>query len=301
MAGPSLLDDSDRRYLDLLKRCLTASLYDESAWTSLETHVQRFLGVHVRSGRAPRWLRALGAPLAQLSAVVGAAGRVPGRSLRLVCATPFDERRRAEGRDWPLFGYTMVGHARLDHVQACIEDVVRNGVPGDLVETGVWRGGTVIFMRAVLKVLGVTDRTVWACDSFDGLPAPETAAEPDLSRVEVLKVSLERVVENFRRFDLLDDRVKFLRGWFAETLPSAPIGPIAVLRLDGDLYRSTWDALDALYDRVSDGGYVIVDDYHSWPSCRQAVTDFLARRRLAPALRDVDWTAVYWQVRRPAA
>ena len=298
MAGPSLFDDSDRRYLDLLKRCLTASLYDESAWTSLEAYVQTFLGEHVLSARAA-WLRALGAPLARLFGVVGAAGRVGGRSFRLVYETPFDARRRAEGRDWPMFGYTMVGHARLDHVQACIEDVVSRGVPGDLVETGVWRGGTVIFMRAVLKVLGVTDRTVWVCDSFDGLPPPEVADEPDLSRVEFLKVSLERVVENFRRFDLLDDRVKFLRGWFAETLPAAPIGPIAVLRLDGDLYRSTWDVLDALYDRVSDGGYVIIDDYHSWPSCRQAVTDFLAHRRLAPALRTVDWTAVYWQVRRP--
>jgi O-methyltransferase len=296
----SMLEDADRRYLDLLKRCLTASLYDESAWTLFETHLQTFLGRVAATSRAAPVLRALGAPLARLFEALSAAGR---RSVRLVHPTPFDARRRAEGRDWPLFAYTMVGHGRLDNVQACIEDVVRSGVPGDLVETGVWRGGTVIFMRAVLKVLGVTDRTVWACDSFEGLPPPGPAsAEPDLSRVDLLKVPLERVLENFRRFDLLDDRVRFLRGWFGDTLPTSPIGPIAILRLDGDMYRSTWDALDALYDRVSDGGYVIVDDYHAWPSCRQAVTDFLARRGLAPVLRPIDWTAVYWQVaaaRRP--
>lgn len=222
-------------------------------------------------------------------------------SLLLLLKLPFDAERRREGRDWPLFAYSMVGHARLDNVQACVEDVVEKGVPGDLVETGVWRGGTVIFMRAVLKALGVVDRTVWACDSFEGLPPPTSSTDgQDLSSVDFLKVSLEQVQANFRRFGLLDDQVKFVKGWFCDTLRDAPFGKIAVLRLDGDMYRSTLDALEGLYDRVSEGGYVIVDDYFGWASCKLAVTEFLAVRRLTPDLQRIDFTGVYWKVRHSA-
>ncbi|MDX1650362.1 MAG: TylF/MycF/NovP-related O-methyltransferase, partial [Myxococcota bacterium] len=210
----------------------------------------------------------------------------------------FDPTRRREGRDWPLFGYTMVGEARLAHVQACLEDVVARGVPGDAVEAGVWRGGTALYMRAVLDRLGATQRRVWAADSFRGMPAPSghDGGGPDLSGVGALAVPLERVQAAFRRFDLLDERVRFLEGWFADTLPTAPIGAIALLRLDGDTYRSTRDALLHLYDRVQPGGWVIVDDYHSWRACRAAVDDFLAGRGLRPALTRVDWTAASWRV-----
>ena len=281
-----MLNEGDRRYLELLKRCLTASIYDESAWSFVRTHLQ------VRSGTAHQ-TKALWDLAARLLKVAA------DRSLLLLLKSPLDPQARAEGKDWPLFAYTMVGHKRLDNVQACIEDVVAKGVPGDLVETGVWRGGTVIFMRAVLKALNVTDRTVWACDSFEGLPKPPAADDgQDVSDVDFLKVSLEQVQHNFRRFDLLDGQVKFLKGWFSQTLPTAPIGPIAVLRLDGDMYESTMDALNALYARVSDGGYVIVDDYFSWPACKRAVGDFLSKHNLTPDIQTVDWTAVYWQVRR---
>lgn len=281
-----MLNEADRRYLDLLKRCLTASVYDESAWSFVRTHVQ----VRSAPGNRARAFWALGARALKLAA---------DRSLLLLLKLPFDAEKRAEGKDWPLFAYTMVGHKRLDNVQACVEDVVAKGVPGDLVETGVWRGGTVIFMRAVLKALNVSDRTIWACDSFEGLPKPTEADDgQDVSEVDFLKVSLEQVQDNFRRFDLLDAQVKFLKGWFSQTLPTAPIGPIAVLRLDGDMYESTMDALNALYDRVSDGGFIIVDDYFSWPSCKRAVGDFLSKRNLTPELQTIDWTAVYWQVRK---
>jgi len=281
-----MLNEGDRRYLDLLKRCLTASLYDESAWSFVRTHLQARAGLANRT----KVLWNLAARVLKLAA---------DQSLLLLVKSPFNPEHRAEGRDWPLFAYTMVGLKRLDNVQACIEDVVEKGIPGDFVETGVWRGGTVIFMRAVMKALNVSDRTVWACDSFEGLPKPTDAADgQDVSDVDFLKVSLEQVQDNFRKFDVLDGQVKFLKGWFSETLPSAPIGPIAILRLDGDLYNSTMDALDALYDRVSDGGYVIIDDYVAWPSCKRAVGDFLAKRKLTPDIKTIDWSAVYWQVRR---
>jgi O-methyltransferase len=113
-----------------------------------------------------------------------------------------------------------------------------------------------------------------------------------------LKVSLEQVQANFRKFDLLDDQVKFVKGWFSNTLPGADIDKIAVLRLDGDLYSSTMSALDALYHRVSDGGYVIADDYFAWESSRRAVHDFLAKHHIDANIQRIDWAGAYWQVQR---
>ena len=90
---------------------------------------------------------------------------------------------------------------------------------------------------------------------------------------------LEHVKENFQRYGLLDEQVRFVKGWFRDTLPHVPIERLAVLRLDGDLYESTIQALDGLYHKLSPGGFVIVDDYGNVPACRQAVNDFRAHAR----------------------
>ena len=178
---------------------------------------------------------------------------------------------------------TTIGLKRLANVRECVESVLADNVPGDLIETGVWRGGTTIFMRAILKVHGVTDRLVWVADSFAGLPPPDLARYPfdrgiTLHQFPQLAITLERVRDNFRRYGLLDDQVRFLKGWFRDTLPDAPIERLAVLRLDGDLYESTIQALEGLYDKLSAGGYVIVDDYGNVAGCRQTVHGFRARR-----------------------
>jgi hypothetical protein len=212
----------------------------------------------------------------------------------------YDARLRAEGRDWPACGHTMVGRKRLDNVQFCVEDALARGVPGDLMETGVWRGGVVILMRAILKAHGVTNRRVWAADSFEGLPPPDPEKYPldaglRLNTFKELAVPLEQVQENFRRYGLLDDQVRFLKGWFRDTLPAAPVSRLAVLRLDGDLYESTMDALVSLYPKVEAGGYVIIDDYNDIPACRQAVTDYRKSRGAAGDIIKVDWTGVYWK------
>ena len=205
---------------------------------------------------------------------------------------------------------SMLPLARLDNLQACIEDVVQRGVPGDLVETGVWRGGAVIFMRALLRVLEVTDRLVWAADSFEGLPKPDPTKYPREHKAyksaamtkyyHHLAASLDEVKRNFAAYGMLDDQVKFLKGWFKDTLPSAPIDAIAVLRLDGDYYESTRDALTALYDRVSPGGYVIIDDYGEdmWTYCRQAVDEFRRERGITDPLMSVDKPCSYWRKTR---
>ena len=213
---------------------------------------------------------------------------------------PVDPSTRSTGRDTPATAETMIGIARLDNLEHCTTDVLRRGVPGDLIETGVWRGGATIFMRGVLQAYGVRDRKVWAADSFEGLPRSDAEKYPaDIGdrwwAHEELAVPLERVKENFARYGLLDDQVEFLVGWFSDTLPAAPIEQLAVLRLDGDMYESTIVALESLYPKVSPGGYVIVDDYGAVLACRKAVHDFRARNSISDEMHAIDWTGVYWQ------
>ncbi len=213
-------------------------------------------------------------------------------------ASGADAAKRLEGRDWPRLAHTMIGLARLDNLQACVEDVLAHGVPGDLIETGVWRGGATIFLRALLKAHGVTDRYVWVADSFAGLPVPRPAFYPQdagstLHQFPELAVSLREVQANFARYGLLDNQVRFLQGWFRDTLPAAPIGQLAILRLDGDLYESTRDALVHLYPKLSPGGYIILDDYGAVPACRQAVHDYRTAHGIAEPLQAIDWTAIY--------
>jgi O-methyltransferase len=194
----------------------------------------------------------------------------------------------------------MIGLRRLDNLQACIEDVLEQGIPGDLMETGVWRGGAAIFMRGVLKCYGVEDRVVWAADSFAGLPPPDPDRYPadkhqTLHRLSFLAVSLAQVQANFARYGLLDEQVRFLQGWFRDTLPRAPMKRLAVLRLDGDLYESTMEALVHLYPKLSVGGYLIVDDYAAVPACRQAVDDFRLAQGITEEMVPIDWDGVYWR------
>lgn len=221
----------------------------------------------------------------------------PGKQPRLVS---HDATARVQGTDWPALAPTMIGLARLDNIQYCIERVIEDEVPGDLIETGVWRGGAVIFMRGVLKAHGVTDRTVWAADSFAGLPPPNVKRYPldaglHLDQYSELAVSLDEVRRNFARYDLLDEQVRFLEGWFRDTLPQAPIETLALLRLDGDLYESTIDALANMYERVSPGGYVIVDDYSVIPACRRAVHDFRDAHGIRDEIVTIDTQGVFWR------
>lgn len=206
--------------------------------------------------------------------------------------------------------YTMVPRVRLDNIQQCIADVVEQGVPGDFIETGVWRGGTTIFMRGMLAALGCTDRRVWVADSFEGLPEPDAEKFPAEAKAHAsstmtdayqhFAVSRADVEANFATFGLLDEQVWFLEGWFKDTLPTAPIERLAVIRLDGDYYESTMDALTNLYDKLSPGGYVVVDDYGEdlWTYCRKAVDDFRRARGLTGELTRVDSKCYFWRRER---
>jgi O-methyltransferase len=264
-------------YLDLLKKCLTRYLFGET-WVPVVP--QRGTAKHLLFQPVRQWLA--------------------GKDMEVVRHLPFDAQGRAEGRDWPARAESMAGLKRLDNLQYCVIDVLHRGVPGDLIETGAWRGGVTIFMRAVLEAFGEPDRQVWVADSFQGLPKPDPgrwpaeAGDEHWTR-EQLAVPLEEVQANFARYGLLDERVRFLPGWFKDTLPAAPIEQLAVLRLDGDMYGSTMEALEALYPKLSPGGYVIVDDYGAIPQCKEAVTDFRTAHGIIDPMESVDWTGVYWQ------
>jgi O-methyltransferase len=193
----------------------------------------------------------------------------------------------------------MIGLKRLDNLQYCVSEVIRRNVPGDLIETGAWRGGASIFMRALITAYGDQNRVVWVADSFAGLPRPDGRYPEDAGdrhwEARPFDVSLEEVKANFERYGLLDERVRFLAGWFKDTLPTAPIDRLAVLRLDGDMYSSTMDALRSLYHRLSPGGYVIVDDYGAIANCKRAVDDFRAEHRISEQIHPIDWTGVFWE------
>ncbi len=173
--------------------------------------------------------------------LLAASGHPPpgGPLARLLALRP----RPAPGaRGWLPEAHTMIGVKRLDNLHECVEDVLERAVPGDLIEAGVWRGGASIFMRAVLKAHGVEiERSGWR---IQGLPPPNDDEYPadagDLHHtIDELAVSLDEVRQNFRRYDLLDDQVRFIPGWFRDTLRQAPLERLAVIRIDADMYEST--------------------------------------------------------------
>jgi len=208
-------------------------------------------------------------------------------------------KQRENGLGWPINGYSMIGNKRLNNIQSCIEDVVKNNIEGDFIETGVWRGGACIFAKALFSILD-NNRKVWVADSFEGLPKPNPELYPedkgdDLYSLEQLRISLDQVKNNFKRFNLLDDNVKFLKGWFKDTLPSAPIEKLAIVRLDGDMYESTMDGLTNLYHKLSSGGYLIIDDYGVIPACKKAVHDFRNKNGITEEIINIDDSGYYWQ------
>jgi hypothetical protein len=266
-------EDVVKQYLDLLKRVLLNNIYESAEYsirlpsTDLE---KRLFSQLLKSGE------------------------------RLVRLREIPEKDRENGQIWPpsLIAHTMIGKKRLDNLQFCIETVLKEEITGDFIETGVWRGGATIFMKGCLHVYGDMIRDIWVADSFCGLPKPDKAHIHDKGDVHYtipeLAVTLEEVQQNFSRYGLLDNRVKFLKGWFNETLFSAPIQNLSLIRLDGDMYGSTIVALEALYPKLSSGGFLIIDDFCLKP-CAQAVHDYRKLNSITETIIDIDGTGAYWQ------
>jgi hypothetical protein len=211
-------------------------------------------------------------------------------------AKKYDPLTRAMGKDWPQHGETMLGQLRINNLKDLALIIKEEDLDGDFFEAGVWRGGASIFLNALNKVYFNSTKKVWVADSFQGLP-PSTHEKDlsyDFTQYEELSVSLEKVKENFDKYQLLDKQVVFLKGWFKDTLPSAKVEKIALLRLDGDLYESTMDILNNLYDKVVPGGYIVVDDY-ALQCCKDAISDFRKERGITAEITPIDWTGVYWK------
>ena len=268
------------RYLSLLKHSLANMLYPE-----LELQIQ-----HLEAGAG------------------GLSGTALERFQRDIIERRPDEYARlmtgkAQGTAPIRFAHTMIGHFRLSNIERCAEQVIAEEIPGDFLEAGVCKGGAAIFMRALQVAHGAGERRTWVVDSFQGVPPSNASADAGYGlRLEEsyqpsLACSESAVREHFRRYDLLDSNVRFLPGWLADTLPSADTGPLAILRVDVDLYSSTKECLDLLYDRVSPGGFVIVDDYGFLPCCRDAVDDFRRLRGIEEPMSWIDGSGIYWRKR----
>ncbi|AXT86207.1 macrocin O-methyltransferase [Aeromicrobium sp. A1-2] len=275
-------DDLREYYLDLIKRSLTGALAEDN---------DSILGGVRMQGAKSMKKRAA-------NAVAKAAGRL---DLEISYKKPYDPAARESGQDWPARAESMIGLKRMTNIQDCIAAVIKDGVPGDLIETGVWRGGATIFMKANLKAWGDTTRKVWVADSFEGLPAPDSSRYPADSGDELytqtgLAVGLETVKNNFRRYDVLDDHVEFLVGWFKDTLPVAPLGDLALMRLDGDMYESTIQAIEVLYPKLSPGGFCIIDDFGSHASqAGQAIHDYRKQHGITEEIVQIDEFGAYWR------
>lgn len=222
------------------------------------------------------------------------------QQLALVRRKERDYALREQGLDPPGDAETMIGLVRLENLRQAIRTVVDEDVPGDVLEAGVWRGGASIFMRAALVAYGAPDRKVWLADSFAGLPPPDLERYPQdkdmsLHLLPYMVATLDRVRKAFARYELLDENVHFIEGWFKDTLHTAPVRQLSLLRVDGDMYESTIQVLEALYDRVSPGGFVIIDDYKAFRECRQATDDYRASHAINDPITEIDWTGVYWR------
>jgi len=193
--------------------------------------------------------------------------------------------------------FSMVGYQRLTNLEQLVLDVVDKNIEGSIIETGVWKGGACMFIKYMLKKLN-SNKRLYVADSFEGLPEPNTIKYPkDLDDIhhtyDFLKITEDDVKNNFHMFNLLDENVIFLKGWFSDTLPKVN-DVFSIIRLDGDMYESTMDALVNLYGKLSLNGYVIIDDF-SFFACASAVIDFRTKHNITDEIINIDQSSVYWK------
>lgn len=200
--------------------------------------------------------------------------------------------------------FSMIGLKRLKNIRYLIEKINEEKISGDLIEAGIWKGGVIIYMRACLLSLNMNNK-VFGADSFAGLPEIDDQTYPeDKIYRQILKngndkgliISQDEVIENLNKFGFHDDNTILLKGWFNETLTDGRINKISLLRIDGDMYKSTYEALNLLYDKVSKGGYVIIDDYGlQSQACKKAVDDFRKKNDISSEIINIDWSGIYWK------
>jgi O-methyltransferase len=209
----------------------------------------------------------------------------------------YDDETRAVIR--AVRPWTMTSNEKLFALIVAVRHVVAHAIPGDIVECGVWRGGSMQAVARVLAARGVTDRELHLFDTFEGMPPPTEedvrqggppAAQLLATRPKTAKVwaiaDLEDVRAGMEQVAYPAHRIHYHPGLVEDTIPGDAPQQIALLRLDTDWYASTRHELEHLYDRVPSGGVVIIDDYDYWEGSRKAVDEFVeatgARLLLAP-------------------
>jgi hypothetical protein len=199
----------------------------------------------------------------------------------------------------------MTSPERIFALRSSIEYVVRHRIPGDIVECGVWKGGSMMATAKALMALGETDRTLHLFDTFDGMSAPtaddatfrgqraaDLMADADKRSDWIWAYSpLKEVTANLHSTGYPADRMRFVQGKVEETIPSQAPAHIALLRLDTDWYESTWHELVHLYPRLSPGGVLIIDDYGHWAGARKAVDQYFSEQGARVLLNRIDYTA----------
>jgi hypothetical protein len=206
--------------------------------------------------------------------------------------------------------YTMTGVLRLDATVQSVRHCVRRGIPGDFVECGVWRGGSVLAMILTLQELGVDDRDVYLFDTFEGMtePTEHDTHEGEPPALETWREARaqdqrpwagmfgehvfdeDKVRETVESTGYPAQRIRLVKGPVEETIPEHAPDTIALLRLDTDWYESTRHELLHLYPRVSDGGVLIIDDYGHWDGARRAVDEYFAQNASPVLLNRIDYT-----------
>ena len=203
---------------------------------------------------------------------------------------------------------TMTSTARCNSLWDLCSMVNQKGVEGNFVECGVWKGGSAGIMGLVMMKSAI-NRQLHLFDSFEGLPEPTDmdglqAAEYSggkssgrLESVNQCKAGIE-IVENLlhTRLNIPKEKTVYHAGWFQNTVPeqARECGKIAVLRLDGDWYESTKICLENLYDQLSVGGVLILDDYYAWEGCKKATDEFRSQHSIADPIVRIDSESVYW-------
>ena len=201
---------------------------------------------------------------------------------------------------------TMTSLERMYALYNAVRHLAATKVPGDLVECGVWRGGSVMLMAKTLTQLAETDRNLWLYDTFEGMTPPSVHDVQEMSGRTAGEILGEReateadpfwgvaprtlVEANLARTGYPMDRIRFIEGDVRVTIPSQMPQRIALLRLDTDWYESTRHELEQLYPRVVEGGVLIVDDYGYWRGARKATDEFFATLKKRPLLSRIDFT-----------
>lgn len=190
--------------------------------------------------------------------------------------------------------YTMSDPLRLVTLNKLVQELSTNGVAGDIVECGVCNGGSAAVMATA--VVQCPERSLWLYDTFEGIPqAHETDGPLAQTLTGHFVGSVQMVREALSKVGYPLERVTLKKGLFRETFKDQLPGNIALLHIDADWYESVLLALQTLYPLVSDGGFIVLDDFGHWEGSRKAFYDFCRAESIQPLLERVGATQAFWR------